>query len=290
MLARILARSCWTALPPIALALLAPIAASAVNHEGTLLPGWVVYEKRQPDDADRRCANYSNRWWEVTTNGGSLAVRERELSTRTKDPIPSGLVLEGVGQLHGAGRRIIQMDTGWLLGIDAGENGGSLLWCQQDGKCKQLSEDNVVGFWRPPSFSSKEAIVLVGLDHLGSAYGRVLRATRVGRDIELQQLVDLKATPMAFSPERKGTLLIVTEASILRLIPNRWRAEVVRPVNFALLYPNSIALTDEGSAYVGMLHFVARIPVEDARDAEQWFVPHDCTIFTPVETECVCRH
>ena len=59
---------------------------------------------------------------------------------------------------------------------------------------------------------------------------------------------------------------------------------------FAILYPNSIVVTPEGTIYAGMRLFVVRLLPTSKPDeyTEQWLVPEDCEQFRREGFTCAC--
>jgi hypothetical protein len=67
------------------------------------------------------------------------------------------------------------------------------------------------------------------------------------------------------------------------------RIENLCRVDFEGLYPRSLAVTPNGSVYVGMRHYVARIEAPGERDCTvEWFVPEGCARFVERDVDCVC--
>jgi hypothetical protein len=246
--------------------------------------GWVLYPSPLADSPALRCANYSMREWRVTVEGESLKTR---LDTRRdhQAPLPSEINSKNVAVGSKGDRHVIQVEDGWLVGLDVGEFGGALWWFSSDGKnSKKLADENVVGF----ANSSKGVLALVGLAHMGLDSGKVLRiADGEAGNRKIEVLADLGVAPRTFAVESPDTLLVVTTRGLVR-VRTSGMVEQLLPTNYGLLYPNSMTLSPSGVIHVGMRHFVTRLTPTGNSYREEWFVPIGCSQFRIRDYDCVC--
>jgi hypothetical protein len=107
-----------------------------------------------------------------------------------------------------------QGHSGFLVGYDRGEWGGSLLWCTNDGSVKrELLDDNVVAIVP----LTDRFLVLAGLSHLGSDRGRVVELLDDAGGFRIGRRTELGSAPSAAVVEPDGAFLIVTMHGLVRL-------------------------------------------------------------------------
>ena len=248
--------------------------------------GWVSYPTPPADGPELRCANYSAREWRVEPNAGGVKITLNTEPDR-RDPLPPGVSFAGVAVNPKGTRRVMRVEDGWLVGLDAGEFGGSLWWFGPNGQDrKRLAVVNVVGFAK----ISGAALALVGLSHMGDESGKVLRLERAaaGGGWKAEVLADLGATPRAFAADTPGALLVLTTRGLARVRASGAVEQLFQTPNYKSLYPNSMTLAPSGVIHVGMRHFVTRLTPSGNSYREEWFVPADCTRFGIRDYHCMC--
>jgi hypothetical protein len=201
------------------------------------------------------------------------------------DPLPPAIKERGVAAGSKSARRVLRVEDGWLVGLDAGEFGGGLWWFNSDGReGRRLSDDNVVGF----AEGASGVLALTGLAHAGFDHGRVLRVEGgAGAGRRVEPLADLGAAPRSFVAEKKDSLLVLTTRGLVR-VKASGAVEQLIDTNYGLLYPNSMTLSPSGVIHVGMRHFVTRMTPSGGGYKEEWFVPSDCTRFRIRGYDCAC--
>lgn len=248
--------------------------------------GWVLYPSPAADSQDLHCANYSRKEWKVEADGEGVKVSLNTAGNHL-DPLPPVIEEKGVfGKSSKDDRHVLQVEDGWLVGLDAGEFGGGLWWFDsRGGGRKQLAPDNVVGFAK----SSKGVLVMTGLQHLGLDHGRVLLITSEGGERRAEQLSDLGSAPRTFVAESPDSLLVMTTRGLARVTTNGVVQQLLS-TNYGLLYPRSMTLSPSGVIHVGMRHFVTRLTPTVGSYKEEWFVPADCTKFSVrvSDLDCLC--
>ncbi len=251
--------------------------------------GWVLYPAPAEDSSALRCANYSRRGWTVSLKNDELKISRLSDSTLSKWHIEESLPFKIQPKSSAAGlagdRHVKRVSDGWLVGFDAGEFGGALWWFSVDGlKRKKLADENVVGF----ADSSLGVLVLVGLAHMGSSRGKVLR---VGEGDEGERpvsvLADLKEAPRTFAIEAPDSILVLTTDRLVRVLTTG-KMEELLSTKYGSLYPNSMTLSKTGTIHIGMRHFITRLTPVNGSYKEEWFVSVDCQRFRMREYDCSC--
>ena len=224
------------------------------------------------------------REWKVALSGETLRIR---LDTQRdhQDLLPPEIKSRNVIVDTKGYRHVIAVDDGWLVGLDFGEFGGALWWFSSDGtRSKKISEENVVGFANTP----QGILVLVGLAHLGSDSGKVLRVTDgEAGERKLEPVADLGSAPRTFVVESPDSLIILTTRRLVR-VRATGQIERLFQTRYQDLYPTSMALSPSGVFHVGMRHFVTRLTPTANGYQEEWFVPTNCSTFRIRDLDCIC--
>lgn len=247
-------------------------------------PGWVLYPNPATDHAVLQCANHSRREWRVILDGDNVKTRLDTLSNH-QEPLPPNIRSGSVVVGSKGTRHVAQVDDGSLIGLDVGEFGGGLWWFSSDGKSsKRLSEENVLGFVK----TRWGILALVGLAHMGTDYGQVLRVgDGAAGNRRIEVLANLGAAPRSFVIESPDSFLVLTTRDLVRVAQNA-AVHHLLPVKYGLLYPNSMTLGPSGILHIGMRHFVTRLTPTEGGYKEEWFVPAGCLRFAVKDYDCEC--
>jgi len=217
----------------------------------------------------------------VSLNNEQLQIR---LDTKSdhQDALPSEITSKNVAVGSKGDRHVIQVNDGWLVGIDVGEFGGGLWWFSANGSRNQkLSNENVHGFVN----TAIGTLAIVGLGHLGVESGQVLRINNdKSGNRKTEIFADLVSAPAAFVVESPDSIIILTTFGLVRVKTSGSVEQLLR-TNYRSLYPTSMTLSASGVLHVGMRHFVTRLAPNGNNYEEGWFVPADCASFT---IDCVC--
>lgn len=129
---------------------------------------------------------------------------------------------------------------GWLIGTNRGEWGGSMVWIAENLKSyKHLGSANVNQFF----YWNDEIFVLVGLSHLGSSDGNILR---INADRTIDTVLIFEDTPRAAHVESDSSFYLITDSKLLK-IDKTYGQEVLfenEEWPYHYLYASSLALTD----------------------------------------------
>jgi hypothetical protein len=185
-------------------------------------------------------------------------------------------------------RSVLHLGKEWLLAYDAGEWGGGLWLTNEDGsKTKRILSDNV----REMVPLEEGVLVLSGLAHMGIDFGNAfIFSNPDGMNISLQHAVHLDGEPSAYAKEPDGSVLFVTTYGLRRVTKS---GELQRLTYFPKWtrqqYPNSMAISSDGSIFVAMRMFVLKLRAESSKYSEEWLLPKDCRKFDLRQFDCVCK-
>lgn len=112
---------------------------------------------------------------------------------------------------------MLEIDDGWLVGVNDGEFGGGLFVVSATGDVRTLDAGQVLDIQR----TDLGIVVLTGLAHLRMSAGRILGITRdaSGRVIRRHRF-GLPARPEGMRALPGGTLLVATDVGIIELAPD----------------------------------------------------------------------
>ena len=271
-----------------------------VAARGPIPAGWFKYpaEKLERLDQDAlRCFNYSQNEWKVSSDGAVVRItRLVRRSPRVRDesdelPLPRLAKHEpGMpGRTVRFGlRAVLHFRNGWLLAYDAGEFGGGLWLTNEDGsKTRRILSDNVTEMVRV----GDEVLVLSGLDHGTMDFGNAfLFSEPEGLNISLQHFARLNGAPRGYVKEQSGSVLFVTTAGLCRITKSgevAWLTDLPRWSQHG--FTNSMAITSDGSIFIGMRMFVLRLIPNAGGYKQGWLLPENCQTFSVREYECVCH-
>jgi len=258
--------------------------------------GWYLYPESKltnPDEAVRRCFNYSRNDWKVTNEGDTVEITKlvrQEGDVPALPPLPSRLKLQDgmPGRTIGAGlRTATHIGDAWLLAYDAGEWGGGLWLTNEDGSAtKRIVNDNVHAVVP----IGNGILVLSGLAHMSFDFGNALFFLKPeGLNISLWHTVRLDGEARAYAKESEDSVLFVTTHSLYRTTKS---GDLQKLLNFPewtkYQYASSMAITSDGSIFVAMRMFVLRLRASDDGYSREWLLPTECRNFHLDGTACVC--
>jgi hypothetical protein len=223
--------------------------------------GWVSVSPPESDD-EWFCANYSE----------DLRVS------------PSGAVLE-VSRFRETDTITLTVPGGRFVGVNRGEFGGTLDWRAAGTKKPQkVLDDNPVAL-----LAAKPGLfVFVGLSHMMTDAGHVLRLDRRDARWKATEIVDLRSAPTAIHPLDDETTLVLTSTGVSKLNlrtahkVDLFKNEKWRP----FLYVNSVT-PFQGSIFVGGRRAVIRLAPKEGLLSEEWWVPASCR--RKIGKKCVCK-
>jgi hypothetical protein len=260
--------------------------------------GWYVYPEEKLKDLDEttlRCFNYSQNEWQVMTDGNGIRITKRV--AQKKGALPSGTQLppllkheEGMpGRTVYAGlRSATHFSNGWLLAYDAGEWGGGLWITNEDGsEVKRLVNDNVHAVVP----IDDGVLVLSGLAHLSLDFGNAfIFSNPNGLNISLRRTAHLDGEPRAYAKESDGSVLFVTTHGLRRITKSGDVQDLVGlPDWMRNQYANSMAITSDGSIFIGMRMFVLKLHIDEGQYKEEWLLPQECRKFHLAKFDCPCK-
>ncbi len=217
-----------------------------------------------PTDDSLRCANRANDEWELSLDGGRVVATlqaDREPSRGPTVPFTLPQGAEAPGR-----KSVVAVDDGFLVGTDAGEWGGSLLWASKDGtQMKEIGDENVVMLID----LGAAVLSLEGLAHLSLDEGKARWIAKEDGTWKEVAAATLDGAPQATTRVGDATYVLTTKG-LTRLDPTR-TATVVTPLTLFALYPDSGVADGAGALWFGMRHYVVQLVPTGDTFTPRWF-------------------
>ncbi|MCE9521054.1 MAG: hypothetical protein K8S25_01320, partial [Alphaproteobacteria bacterium] len=249
------------------------------------------------DACEWKRAYYSKREWLVRSDGERLVIEpivDGVRSKTRKTPVPV-FDIRPTEDPRGppCDDCILRVDDGWLVGFNFGEWVGRLWWTDPEGhnayhvadpgkncdgtptqpstRLYEHTITNIVSLQR----TGERALAFSGLNHLGWSFGEISRVERRDGKWQTCRLRDLGSVPYAVIADGPQWL-VLAESGLARFdaggtIQHLGRFAFLEPG----LYPNSMVKMPDGTIFVGIRHFVARLLPEHGKYRDQLLLPAD---------------
>lgn len=275
--------------------------------------GWMVYPTPKPGACEWRRANYSDRQWRVRLDNGRLVIepastpRPKTVATPAFDIPPVPEVPAGHVPCDDC---VLRVADGWLVGFNRGEWGGGLWWTNPQGRnAKPINRGERCAGIRDagPPLSKHDvlfptnqissivslhgggtrAFVFAGHSYSNMSAGALSRLERRGGTWQACIVRNLQGAPETLIEEAPETWLALiagrsyptTTRGVLIRIDGAGRFQRLAEPAFSaerILFPNSMVRLPDGTLYVGMMHFVARlIPNASGGYTDELLLPKD---------------
>lgn len=185
-------------------------------------------------------------------------------------------------------RVTLRTPDGWVVGFNAGEWGGGLFWFNSDGtRHYQLKLDHPIDRWdaenvRELRSCGESVIAFQGLSHMGLDVGKVVKLSHHDDGAwKAKLLANLGSSPQVCLQDREDSWIVITSKSIHRLDITGKLEDLGKSDFTRGLYPNSITRTPDGTIYLGMRHFVARLIPDGKGFRAELLVPTNLPLFDP---------
>jgi hypothetical protein len=238
----------------------------------TDLGKWVTLDPPGPSSDEWLVANndFKHEWVVTLRDGRPVAhLRGKETPAPLPFEIAPGTAREGLS----GWRYSIKVSDGWIVAFNAGEFGAGLWWFSPDGK----KRDKISEAWINDFIETKSGLLaLEGIAHGVGSEGQILQLIRspTGR-WRAEVFVNLKHAPDVGVKQTDGSLIVATTHRLLRVVPADKKVEVVLDDAFwGGLYPNSIAVTQDGTIYLGMSHGIAKLERKSGKSKVTWLLPN----------------
>lgn len=243
--------------------------------------GWL--QVPEPSKELARCAHQVGRTWRVSTRAGGVHIEPASAPKHdTGGALPFVLPKEipAYGNKH-----VLAVPDGFLVGFDAGENGGALFWLSLNGQSwRTLSDENVRGLI---ALGTREVLVLQGLNHRGIERG-VARWFQQGADARWTLSAEKKLDSGSYMfTVTRDAVYVETVRSLTRIGRDR-EVTVFQKPPIDLLDPYNMTADANGALWVGMRHFVLRLAPSPTGFSREWFVPKDCPRLELRKYDCEC--
>lgn len=258
--------------------LISALVACATPEYSKDVSTWSVVQ--HPPKSDRgKCydfwmnANYSDHSWVVQCENGKVTASLEEDSKPKSDEVPTFDTTVKLQDSEGEATLFLRVDDGWIAAYDKGEFGRSVYWFNEDGSQRRKLSDHQINEF---IIDEKRIFAVEGLSHLGSSRGSMIELRKEKEKWLVDEFISLPESAEAIAQVSSGDYVLVTRNMILRINIDKQDKQLnilVPNGNWGILYPNSIAVGDDGFIYVGMRQFVIRCKLDKNVQDAQFLVP-----------------
>jgi len=176
-----------------------------------------------------------------------------------------------------------RLPDGWLGGFDHGEWGGGVWWFSVDGATReQLSDQNVHDIFAV----GDETWLTVGLDHLQSRAGAVLRVSHDGGHWSVVTLADLHESANVGVAVTRNAALVATYTRLLH-VSSTGKVTLLHTGQHDPVNARNFVRAPEGGVYFGGRHAVLRVdPTPNGECSLTWLASRSCASSYPL----TCGH
>lgn len=241
--------------------------------------GWAVYPTPKPRACEWMRANHSYAEWTVRLENERLVI---EPAGQRAAAWPAAWPKFVVPPPDGPTGRpcddcVLRVEDGWLVGYNFGEWAGRLWWTDPNGgngypvpdtgntcsgapiepnsRIYERSITNIVSLKQ----SRRSVLAISGLAHLSMSFGEVSRVDKRNGKWTTCRASSFGKVPYVAIADGEAWL-VLADSGLFRMDEH---GRLRRLATFAFLdaglYPNSMLKLRDGTLYVGMRHFVARI-------------------------------
>jgi hypothetical protein len=173
-------------------------------------------------------------------------------------------------------KTIYKVNNGWLIGTDAGEFGGELLWVSDDGKTRQ----NVLGMNTVDIIKcGNDLYAIAGLAHLAINEGYVFAINNANGRWSVNTCVELNNAPRCAVVN--GSSIIIATISGIEQVQNCRNAVIYN--NAFWPNPNSVAIDANACLYVGMRQGVMKMLLNGNGASVSYLVPDNNIMLWDIE-------
>lgn len=222
----------------------------------------------EADVAFRRLVNSSRNEWVVRRVNGKVLARldgDRDPEPSERPRFGTTVVLE---QSTAPASLFAKVDDGWIAAYDVGEFGAAVYWYNETGKKRRKLSDHQIH-----QFIREEARLFAVEGWAMGLEGSMVELRKEGGRWVCEEFLPLPGSGRAAARIGPGDYLIVADNILLR-------ANLEKELNILTVggywdYPNSVALSDDGSVYVGMRQLVARCKLGMTVQDSEYLVPNE---------------
>lgn len=189
---------------------------------------------------------WSDSWYKLNNSKNNCKV----------EIINSKLIIEKSKEIHECK---LEIETGTFLGINNGEFGGQLTFIPKD---KSKSEFKILRGNINFLFRFKDKIYFItGLAHMSYSAGALCELIPEGDKFTNKKILDFESAPQAFTIYN-DKLLIAAEKSFYVIEEDLKKQEFFKDIFWEGLYPNSIAVANNESIFVGIRSGIVKLDLK----------------------------
>jgi hypothetical protein len=173
-----------------------------------------------------------------------------------------------------------KVDDGWIAAYNRGEFGAAVYWFNSDGKMRRKVSDHQINQFM---VDNGRIFAVQGLAHLSLSRGSMIELRKAKGQWSAEEFVPLPGSAEAIAQIASGDYVIVTSDMLLRVNLEKELSVLVPNGDWGSLYPNSVAIADDGYIYVGMRQFVVKCKLSRSVQNFAFLVPDKAWLNTKNE-------
>lgn len=227
-----------------------------------------------------RLANYSKHEWVVHGVDGKVVASLKS----DRKPIPRDApTFDTTVQLQdpeAPATMFSKVDDGWIAAYNEGEFGAAVYWFSSGGTNRRKLSDHQINQFM---IDNGRIFAVEGLAHLSLSRGSMIEMRKEKGLWSVEEFVPLPESAEAIAQASSGDYVIVTSDMLLRINLEKELRILVPNGDWSALYPNSVALADDGFIYIGMRQFVVRCKLSKSVQNFVFLVPDKTWLNTKKE-------
>lgn len=225
-------------------------------------------------------ANYSTHEWVVQRANGKVVASLQSDATPSPSHAPTFDTTVQLQDSEARASMFSRVDDGWIAAYNSGEFGAAVYWFSADGKSRsKLSEHQINQFM----VDDGRIFAVEGLAHLMLSRGSMIEVRKEKGQWCAEEFLPLPGSAEAIAQVSSGDYVIVTSDMLLRANLDKELTVLVPNGDWGPLYPNSVAIADDGSIYIGMRQFVVKCKLSRSVQGFTFLVPNKSWLNTKKE-------
>lgn len=224
-------------------------------------------------------ANHSEHEWIVRQENGKVVASLKDDNKPSASDAPAFDTTVQLQASKGPANMFLKVDDGWIAAYNRGEFGAAVYWFNSDGKKRQKLSDHQINQFM---VDNGRIFAVEGLAHMVSR-GSMIELRKEKGQWTVEEFFPLSGSAEAIAQVSSGDYVIVTSDMLLRVNLEKEINILIPNGDWGALYPNSVAIADDGYIYIGMRQFVVKCKLSKSVQSFTFLVPNKAWLNTKIE-------